>query len=124
MSRFTTVNPFLSEAQDPDTVYYNGQIMCKDNTLPLAKYVDAQDVPILKDVGKFSVLLTQLEMNNVTNNLPIYETKYANFTKTIALIKNNGNFSTIFCGYEWTNGGWYSSFHRMTELTLFNISLS
>ena len=72
MPRFTTVNPFNTEYDDPNTVYYNGQLMCKDNSAPLAKFIDAQDVPIIKDVGKYSVLLTQLEINNVTKDLPVY----------------------------------------------------
>jgi hypothetical protein len=96
--------------------------MCKDNTQPLAKYIDAQDVPILKDVGRFTVLLTQLEMNNVTNNLPIYETAYKNFSNGIALITTSPNFSTIFSGATFVDGYWRQRYHRLTTLTGFNIT--
>ena len=94
--RFTTVNPFNECHDDPETVYYNGQLMCKDTTQPLAKYIDAQDIPILKDVGKFSVLLTQLELNNMTPQLPVYEVEMDNFTETIAWMDNTLSTGTVY----------------------------
>lgn len=128
MSRYTVVNPFLSDAQDPETVYYNGQIMCKDNTLPLAKYIDAQDVPILKDVGRFTVLLTQLEMNNVTNNLPIYEMELANFTAPISYVLNNttDNVNTVYTGWYYNdiNNYWTPRPHRLTLQTYISLYLN
>ena len=126
MSRFTTVNPFHnSDAGDAETVYYNGQLMCKDTTQPLAKYIDAQDIPILKDVGKFSVLLTQLELNNMTPQLPVYEVEMDNFTETIAWMDNTlatGTVYTVFTGYTYTNA-WYSRPHKLTPATFFSMTL-
>ena len=123
--RFTTVNPFNEYHDDPETVYYNGQLMCKDTTQPLAKYIDAQDIPILKDVGKFSVLLTQLELNNMTPQLPVYEVEMDNFTETIAWMDNTlaggGSSYTIFPGYTYTNA-WYARPHKLTPATFFSMT--
>jgi hypothetical protein len=125
MSRFTTINPFNpTDAGDAETVYYNGQLMCKDSTQPLAKYIDAQDIPILKDVGKFSVLLTQLELNNMTPQLPVYEVEIDNFTETIAWTDNTligGSSYTIFPGYTYTNA-WYARPHKLMPSTFFSMT--
>ena len=98
--------------------------MCKDTTEPLAKYIDAQDIPILKDVGKFSVLLTQLELNNITPQLPVYEVEMDNFTETIAWMDNTlsgGSVNTVFPGYTYTNA-WNARPHKLVPLTNFSLT--